>query len=131
MVVPITSNSGHACGDIRIVAADHDRQTCVAGANVAAGHGASTAPTPLAAAAAWISAASDGSLVVMSTTTLPDGAAATAPSGAEEHLADVGGEPDDRTRHVADGGDRGRCVRPLRTSRLEVRSPCIGFGCTP
>ena len=43
--------------------------------------GASTLATPLAFAASWISTANDGSLVVMSTSTLPASQPARAPSG--------------------------------------------------
>ena len=86
--------------------------------------GASTRGNHFCFAASAISTASDGSLVVMSTKTLPLSDPARAPSGAEDHLAHVTGETDDRKDDVRGGGDRlGRVgpFRPLTQQRVGLR----------
>ena len=74
--------------------------------------GASMLATPRFAAASAISTASDGWLVVMSTSTSPDFAAGQRAVVAEDHFAHIVRKADDREHHVATRPPRRAANRP-------------------
>ena len=107
----------------RGVAADHDRQRAVAGADVAARDRVRRARRrrPSSARAA-ISTASAGRLVVMSTSRPPGRERAEHAVGPEHHLLDLAGVADHHEHDVARGGDRGGGVGPRRAPRRRSAS---------